>query len=55
MHKDDEIKHKDGYNYGDRKGHFNYTGYLPSVLYPRVRKYELENPEWCIEKGRFHE
>lgn len=51
MQKDDAVKHKDGnYDYGDRKGHKDYTGAHPSAMYPYIWRLEKEFPEMRDEK-----
>lgn len=51
-----EKRHTDGkYNHGDRKGHKDYAGIHPSVMYPRIRKFERENPDMCVVTAKFKE
>lgn len=52
MHKDDEKRHLDGsYNYGDKIDNFEETH--PSIMYPRIRRYEKLNN--LGEKARFNQ
>jgi ADP-heptose:LPS heptosyltransferase/glycosyltransferase involved in cell wall biosynthesis len=47
MHKDFDVKHRDGYDYGKRESHIKYTGPHPDSAHERIRKFESDHGDIC--------
>jgi ADP-heptose:LPS heptosyltransferase/glycosyltransferase involved in cell wall biosynthesis len=47
MHKDFDLKHRDGYDYGKRDNHLHYIGPHPRAAHDRIRKFEKEHGAIC--------
>lgn len=56
MHKDNDKKHPGGeYNYGERTFHVKLEETLPSVLFPRAKRYERMYNKICKNFAKFEE